>query len=161
MGDQTNIKKNVKAISADYLDDNLYTFSEANQKLNELKTTWSNVKEISLPNTDLFQMDFELKNENEKVPFDKFNQTWLYPKNGTNNSSYWFSNSLFDGAHIILTLDEKSSDETNVSYTASSIKDTEKAIEVTNKTLNEVKSAIGINYFNDNEFYDNYIKKES
>ena len=125
--DSTNIKKNVKAISADYLDDNLYTFSEANQKLNELKTTWSNVKEISLPNTDLFQMDFELKNENEKVPFDKFNQTWLYPKNGTNNSSYWFSNSLFDGAHIILTLDEKSSDETNVSYTASSIKDTEKA----------------------------------
>ncbi|HJJ08551.1 MAG TPA: tryptophan--tRNA ligase [Bacilli bacterium] len=41
------------------------------------------------------------------------------------------------------------------------LKDTEKAIEVTNKTLNEVKSAIGINYFNDNEFYDNYIKKES
>ena len=35
------------------------------------------------------------------------------------------------------------------------LKDTEKAIEVTNKTLNEVKSAIGINYFNDNEFYDN------
>lgn len=125
--DSTNIKKSVNAISADYLDDNLYTFSEANQKLNELKTTWSNVKEISLPNTDLFQMDFELKNETEKVPFDKFNQTWLYPKNGTNNSSYWFSNSLFDGAHIILTLDEKSSDETNVSYTASSIKDTEKA----------------------------------
>ena len=41
------------------------------------------------------------------------------------------------------------------------LKDTKKAIEVTNKTLNEVKSAIGINYFNDNEFYDNYIKKES
>lgn len=41
------------------------------------------------------------------------------------------------------------------------LNDTEKAIEVTNKTLNEVKSAIGINYFNDNEFYDNYIKKES
>ena len=41
------------------------------------------------------------------------------------------------------------------------LKDTEKAIEVTNKTLNEVKSAIGINYFNDKEFYDNYIKKES
>ena len=39
--------------------------------------------------------------------------------------------------------------------------DTKKAIEVTNKTLNEVKSAIGINYFNDKEFYDNYIKKES
>ena len=39
------------------------------------------------------------------------------------------------------------------------LKDTKKAIEVTNKTLNEVKSAIGINYFNDNEFYDNYIKK--
>ena len=35
------------------------------------------------------------------------------------------------------------------------LKDTEKAIEVTNKTVNEVKSAIGINYFNDNEFYDN------
>lgn len=125
--DSTNIKKSVKAISADYLDDNVYTFSEANQKLNELKTIWSNVKEISLPNTDLFQTDFELKNETEKVPFAKSNQTWLYPKNGTNSSSYWFSNSLFDGAHIILTLDEKSSDETNVSYTASSIKDTEKA----------------------------------
>lgn len=125
--DSTNIKKSVNAISADYLDDNLYTFSEANQKLNELKPTWSNVKEISLPNTDLFQTDFELKNETEKVPFVKSNQTWLYPKNGTNSSSYWFSNSLFDGAHIILTLDEKSSDETNVSYTASSIKDTEKA----------------------------------
>lgn len=41
------------------------------------------------------------------------------------------------------------------------LNDTKKAIEVTNKTLNEVKSAIGINYFNDNEFYDNYIKKES
>lgn len=125
--DSTNIKKSVNAISADYLDDNLYTFSEANQKLNELKPTWSNVKEISLPNTDLFQTDFELKNETEKVPFVKSNQTWLYPKNGTNSSSYWFSNSLFDGAHIILTLDEKSSDETNVSYIASSIKDTEKA----------------------------------
>ena len=36
--------------------------------------------------------------------------------------------------------------------------DTKKAIELTNITLNEVKSAIGINYFNDNTFYEKYIK---
>ena len=33
-----------------------------------------------------------------------------------------------------------------------------KAIELTNITLNEVKSVIGINYFNDNTFYEKYIK---
>ena len=36
--------------------------------------------------------------------------------------------------------------------------DTKKAIELTNITLNEVKSVIGINYFNDNTFYEKYIK---
>lgn len=36
--------------------------------------------------------------------------------------------------------------------------DTKKAIEFTNITLNEVKSVIGINYFNDNTFYEKYIK---
>ena len=36
--------------------------------------------------------------------------------------------------------------------------DTKKAIELTNITLNEVKSIIGINYFNDNTFYEKYIK---
>lgn len=36
--------------------------------------------------------------------------------------------------------------------------DTKKAIELTNITLNEVKSIIGINYFNDNTFYERYIK---
>lgn len=37
-------------------------------------------------------------------------------------------------------------------------RDTKKATEVTNITLNEVKSAIGINYFNDKEFENKYLK---
>jgi tryptophanyl-tRNA synthetase len=38
-------------------------------------------------------------------------------------------------------------------------KGTERAIEYTNKTLSEVKTAIGINYFNDKEFQDQFINQ--
>ena len=98
--DSSSDSDTVTAITYNFVDQNKYTFAEAESLLNTQKGIWKNVDSISLPSAKkLLNVDVDLEDEYSSETFTS--PSWVSPKT-SEFTEYWLSELAYDGAHAVI-----------------------------------------------------------
>lgn len=154
MEDSDDENNTVKGLSYNFVDDNIYTFAEAETKINELKISWTGLKTLSIPDVQsLLGQDVTLNDETSQSNFTS--PTWVSPVT-SDWKQYWLSDVPFQNYHAVISgLDTR----LNSQFHVVAKKDTEKNNIRVMVTVSKENVIGGITVTEDDKIWENFVSE--